>query len=287
MSKVYNRSLGIYEDEPSCDNMSLRFLYHTALGRVLLKGVVARPFFSKIVSRWQHSHLSRRSIKPFIEKNKIDVLAWNVDSFLCFNDFFIRQKDFSEKSAENELIAIADSRLSAYKICNGLKLKIKNSFYSVQSLLGNNDLAEKFLNGWCLVFRLCVDDYHRYAYPDWGTLAGQFEINGKLHTVRPIACDFNPYSTNHRVVNVLQTEHFGEAVQIEVGALMVGKVKNHGIVGDRFAKGQEKGYFEFGGSTVILLVSDNVKIDDDIVKNTEADIETKVKLGDVIGKIKN
>lgn len=284
--KVYNRALGQYEEENSGDSITLRFLYRTAFGRLLLKIAIARPFFSKAVSRFQHSPLSRRSISGFVKKNNIDISAWDIESFRCFNDFFIRKKGFSDTSGENELISVADSRLSAYRICNGLKLNIKNSAYSVASLLDDSQAADRFCSGWCLVFRLCVDDYHRYSYADSGVITAQYEVKGRLHTVRPIACDFNPYSTNHRVVNLLECDRIGDAAQIEVGALMVGKIKNHDGEGAAFRKGQEKGYFEFGGSTVILLVGDCVEIDRDIVENTERDIETKVRLGDVIGKIK-
>lgn len=284
--RVYNRVLGRYEEENAGDSVSLRFLYRTAVGRLLLKIAVARPFFSNAVSRFHHSRLSRLSIKGFVKKNNIDLSEWDIDDFRCFNDFFIRKKDFTDTSLDNELISVADSRLSAYRIRDGLKLNIKNSEYSVSSLLGDSKIADRFHSGWCLVFRLCVDDYHRYSYADSGVITAQYEVKGQLHTVRPIACDFNPYSTNHRVVNLLSCDRIGDAAQIEVGALMVGRIKNHDGAGAAFKKGQEKGYFEFGGSTVILLVGDCVEIDRDIVENTERDIETKVRLGDVIGKIK-
>ena len=268
------------------ESLSLRFLYHTAIGRLLLKGIFSRIWFTKIGSLWQHSRLSRLTIRNFAKKNNIDVSEWSLDDFRCFNDFFIRKKDFIDKSEQDELISVADSRLSAYKIEKGLKLNIKNSHYSVESLIGNDEIAEQFYGGWCLVFRLCVDDYHRYSYVDSGKITDSYEIKGLLHTVRPIACDFNPYSTNHRIVSLLNTDNFGKVAQIEVGALMVGKIRNNHEVGYEFKKGEEKGYFEFGGSTVILLLSGNIEIDKNIVESTKNDIETRIRLGDIIGKKK-
>ena len=68
----------------------------------------------------------------------------------------------------------------------------------------------------------------------------------------------------------------------EVGAMMVGKIINEKTSG-KFKRGEEKGYFKFGGSTIILLVN-NVSIDKDILENTNENIETVVKMGEVIGK---
>ena len=283
---MMNNSKNMREGRSEKESLSLRFLYHTAFGRLLLKGIFSRIWFTRIGSLWQHSRLSRMTIRGFVKKNNIDVWEWSLDEFRCFNDFFIRKKDFCDKSAANELISVADSRLSAYKIEKGLKLNIKNSHYSVESLVDNDEVAEQFYGGWCLVFRLCVDDYHRYSYLDSGKIADSYEIKGLLHTVRPIACDFNPYSTNHRMVSLLDTDNFGRVAHIEVGALMVGKIRNNHEVGYEFKKGEEKGYFEFGGSTVILLIGGDVEIDEKIVENTKNDVETRIRLGDVIGKKK-
>lgn len=40
---------------------------------------------------------------------------------------------------------------------------------------------------------------------------------------------------------------------MEVGAMMVGRITNHEAVPGYVTRGEEKGYFEFGGSTIILL----------------------------------
>ena len=130
-----------------------------------------------------------------------------------------------------------------------------------------------------------MDDYHRYCYIDNGTKTDNTFIAGELHTVNPIALErYNIYKRNCREYTVLHTENFGDVVQIEVGAMMVGRiVNNHGEAS--FVRGEEKGRFEFGGSTIVMLFGrDSISVDHDILCNSAEGIETVVKLGEKIGK---
>ena len=144
-------------------------------------------------------------------------------------------------------------------------------------------LANDYINGYCLIFRLTVDDYHRYSFIDDGKIIKSKYIPGKFHTVNPIANDFYPiYKQNSRSYSLLHTEHFGDVIYMEVGAMMVGKIYNHSM--SSYQKGDEKGYFEFGGSTiVVLLKKDQVIIDQDIIENSKKYCETKVLMGEKIG----
>jgi phosphatidylserine decarboxylase len=131
------------------------------------------------------------------------------------------------------------------------------------------------------VFRLTVDDYHRFGFPDSGRVVSRKKIKGKLHTVSPVSRNHKIYQENTRNVCILNTDNFGTIAYIEVGAMLVGRIRDHGD--DVFAKGQEKGYFEPGGSTVIMLVKD-IKMDEDIMKQSVSGIETKVRYGERIGE---
>ena len=156
------------------------------------------------------------------------------------------------------------------------------------SLLKNKQLAREFEGGYAMIFRLTVDDYHRYCYVADGSKSENIRIPGVLHTVNPIASDYFPiYKENAREYTILKTPVFGTMVQMEVGALLVGKIVNHH--GKSTARrGQEKGYFQFGGSTVVLLVKkDTVQVDADILENSRAGIETVVKMGEKIGSKKS
>ena len=206
-----------------------------------------------------------------------------------FNDFFIRKIKENKRpflSNKNNFISPADSKLTVYKITDDLKLTIKGSTYKLNDLINNEEDLKEYKNGHCLVFRLSVDDYHHYCYPDSGKLLKKSFIKGKLHTVRSISSEYEIYKANQREYSILKTDNFDELIYIEVGALMVGKIINSDK--KEFNKGEEKGYFKLGGSTIVILVKDNVmKIDDDILEQSKDDIEVLVKYREKIAtKIK-
>ena len=127
-----------------------------------------------------------------------------------------------------------------------------------------------------------MDNYHRYMYLDDGILVSNKKIKGKLHTIRPISNKYNVYCTNSREISILNTKNFGQVVQVEVGAMLVGKIQNNKNI--EFSKLQEKGYFDFGGSTIIQLFKKNaIVLDEDIIKMSKDNIETKVEIGMKIG----
>lgn len=264
----------------------LRFLYNTVPGRMVLK-IITSPTISKIGGAYMDCRVSKIHIKGFIKNNNIDMTQYEKAKYGCFNDCFTRKikKEMRPiNMEENAFIAPCDGRLSAYHISENSDFYIKKSYYSVTDLIKNSKKAPDFNGGVCLVFRLCVDDYHRYGYVDDGKIVENNYVPGVLHTVRPIALNRYPvFVQNSREYSVIETNNFGTIAQIEVGALMIGKIKNHqksGLV----KKGREKGMFLYGGSTiVVLLEKDKVHIDEKYFRNTANDIETKVKFGSTIG----
>ena len=268
------------------DSKTLNFLYHNILGRLFLK-ILVRPTISKIAGWFMDTRLSTVVIKKFIEKNNIDLDEYEEKKYTSYNDFFTRKiKDECRKIDMNKksLISPCDSKLTAYEINDDSIFSIKNSYYKVEDLVKDKKLAKKYKGGYCLIFRLCVDDYHRYCYIDNGRHAENTYIKGVLYTVRPIALDkYNIYKENAREYTILNTENFGNVIHIEVGATMVGRIKNH-HENYEFSKGEEKGMFLFGGSTIVLLIEkDKVEIEKSILNNTEQGYETIVKLGEKIG----
>ena len=265
---------------------SLRFLYENAFGRLFLKLLIS-PFVSKLGGVYLSSPLSRPMIASFIKKNQIDMHQYEKGPFASFNDFFKRKMaDGVRPSYEDPglLLAPCDGKLSAYPITEDCCFSIKGFCYSIHDLLLDEGLASSFLGGICLVFRLMPDDYHRYHYIDDGEILSYRKIPGVLHTVRPIALNkFNVFGQNTREYALIKTAHMGHMVQMEVGALFVGRISNHkrsGIV----KRGEEKGTFEFGGSTVVMLFEKNSVIVDPILfQNTAEDKESIVKMGEPIG----
>lgn len=264
----------------------LKFLYNTVPGRMVLK-IITNPTISKIGGVYMDSAISKIHIKSFIKNNRIDMCQYEKADYKCFNEFFTRKilKEKRPVSMEvQDFISPCDGRLSAYNISENADFYIKKSHYSVRDLIWDSRKAPDYNGGICLVFRLCVDDYHRYGNIDYGAILENKYIPGKLHTVRPIALNRYPvFVQNSREYTVIETENFGTVSQIEVGALMIGKIKNHQKTG-KVKKGSEKGMFLYGGSTIVLLIEkDKVNIEQQYFDNTEKGIETVVKYGSTIG----
>ena len=247
--------MGKYKD----DSAVLSFLYCTAFGRILLK-IIAAPAISKVAGAYLNSRLSKRRIRRFVKKNDVDLSLCESTEFSCFNDFFVRKLKPEVRPVDlrpDALIAPCDGLLSVYNLTADARFAIKGRTYSVDELLRGCQDTKRFENGQCLVFRLCVNDYHRYHYMDDGVKTENRFIKGKLHTVRPIALGAVPvFHENSREYTLLDTKNFGTVAQIEVGAMLVGKILNHH--GEhQFKRGEEKGMFLFGGSTVVLLLEPN------------------------------
>lgn len=280
---VYDRQLKKCVETPEVGAGAIRFVYGTAFGRLLAKGILCRRFVSNAYAAWQKSRFSRGKVKKFMTRYEIDTADCTTQEFPNFNAFFTRRrKNYVNQTAAHELPAIADSKLTAIPIDETARFTVKGVPYTAEELLNDRDLAAEFHGGWCLIFRLAPDDYHRYVYPDEGTQEATVSIDGVLHTVNPIASQLGVYRQNARRYTLLHTAHFGDVVQMEVGAMLVGKICNHRESAGSFGKLEEKGYFEYGGSTVILLCKrDAVRIDEDILERSG--VETRVRLGERIG----
>lgn len=265
----------------------LKNLYGTSIGRKFLK-ILINPCISKLGGAFLSTKLSSLLVKPFIKANNIDMSDYTERAYASFNDFFTRDlkpgKRFINRDKE-VLISPSDGRVSVYEIDDNMSFNIKDSYYTIESLTHSKKAANYYKGGTCVIIRLCVDNYHRYCYIDNGYKTTNKYIPGVLHTVNPVACEYyDIYKENSRECSLLHTENFGKVMQIEVGALMVGKIVNYDQVAC-IHRGDEKGKFEFGGSTIVLLFKkDAVEIDDDLIENTKNGYETVVKMGERIGK---
>lgn len=265
----------------------LKALYGTRTGRQALK-VLVQPVVSKAGSRFLDSRISTCCISPFIEKSGIVMDEYEDEDYESYNQFFTRRikegkRNFAEEA--NLLCAPCDSRLSIYPIRKDGVFTIKNTVYTMDRLVKSHSLAEKYLGGTLCIFRLTVADYHHYCYVDDGVKTKNYRIPGVFHTVNPLANDQYPvYTENTREFSILKSNHFGNILMMEIGAMLVGKIVNHHEK-CTVKRGMEKGFFEFGGSTVVLAFQkDKVAIDKDITVNIQEGYETIVKMGEVIGR---
>ena len=272
----------------SKNDKSVEFLCSTKIGKILLEFILFIRI-PKLIGFFLRSPLSHFMISRFIKKNEIDMSEFEGQKYLSFNDFFTRRKEISFDSEKTHLISPCDSLLSVYSIKTNSTFHIKGFDYSLSDFFETSDseLLNTFKNGLCLVFRLCATDYHRYHYIDDGFQTENHYIVGSLYSVQPAACEnFKVYTKNRRSWTLLKTENFGTVAQVEIGAFSVGGICNHNE-NYAFKKGDEKGYFDLHGSTIVLIFEeDKIELLPEILKIAGNSEEIRVKAGEFIGKKK-
>lgn len=287
MAVTYITRDGMKIDGTTGQDHLLEVIYGHALTRMLLRPFLS-PAVSDICGKFLSTRLSRRIIPSFVKKNHIDLGIYEKQEFDSYNAFFTRkikaeQRPINEQ--KNILISPSDRKVTAYPITQKGRFWIKHTQYSAAQLLKDERLAERYMGGWIYVIRLTVDDYHRYCYVSDGYRSSGRRIEGVLHTVNPVANDCYPiYKMNTREYCLLKTRKLGTVLTMEVGALMVGKICNYVKQPCEVHRGEEKGRFEFGGSTIIVMTEPGKVIpDQDLRTNTIEYAETLVKMGEHIG----
>ena len=288
---LYNRKTGSLEEEAIFEKDVMEFLYGSRLGFFITELLFKHRWATELYARLQRGPGSKSKIRKFVESHgvNIDELERPIDSFNSFNEFFIRRLKTSARPIDRDpvsLISIADCRLSVYPISEDAVYPVKARSFTVARLVGDGEIAAGYAGGLCLVFRLAPVDYHRFGYVDDCEQSPVVAINGFYRSVHPLSLRRMKavFTENRREYCVLKTANFGEVIHIDVGATGVGRIVQRHPGGGRFARGEEKGYFEFGGSTVILLLKPGAaKIDDDIAEYSGRGIETVVRYGEKIG----
>ncbi|MDW6004193.1 phosphatidylserine decarboxylase [Vibrio mangrovi] len=286
-----NRESQTLETERVYGEKELLFLYHHKLGALLRKALFNKVWFSHLNAIPKRSWLSKKSIAPFAETFGVDVDEAEKDlaQYQTLDEFFCRRLKPAARPIDQtpgNLISPADGRALYYRIENDVSLFIKQQRVSVAELLLSESLASTLSGGSALVIRLAPKDYHRFHFPCAGHILNSFNLPGPLESVHPIALDSGAKSFfNKRVVTVLQSPELGSLIMVEIGALTIGTI-HQSYSGKSFRRGDEKGYFRFGGSTVVLLWgADGPQIDKDILENSAKNIETLIKCGTRIGSL--
>ncbi len=292
MIKIYNRQTKQYGIEQVAGGKLLNTLYTTGRGKLGLELLVKRKIYSALTGFFCDRKISRKTIKGFADKFSIDINECEnkLEDFNSFNDFFARKLKPSARKydvAEEKLLSPGDGRLQAWENIDTEKLlQIKGMPYSLSELLKDEKLAREYKGGTYLILRLCPVDYHRFHFFDSGKCMETQKVKGEYYSVNPVALSKIPelFCRNKREYSIFKTDNFGEVLFIEVGATSVGSIIQTYTPGERVSRGDEKGYFKFGGSTILLVFKKNmVKIDEDIIQQTEEGFETRVLAGEAIG----
>ncbi|KAG5361208.1 Phosphatidylserine decarboxylase proenzyme 2 [Yarrowia sp. C11] len=296
---VQDRATGLIEEE----KMSI----YVRLGiRLLYKGLSSREMERKRVRRLLRSltnkqgrkfdsALSVKSIKPFIRFHHLDMSEVRdpLDSFKNFNQFFYRKLKEGARPVQNTaagaVCCAADSRATMYRsVSKATQIWIKGREFTIKRLFGDAypNLVDRFNDCSIAIFRLAPQDYHRFHSPVEGIVGESKTIDGEYYTVNPMAIRsaLDVFGENVRVLTPIETNDFGTVMFIAVGAMMVGSTVMTVKDGEHVDRGQELGYFQFGGSTcLVLFQKDCMVFDDDLVSNSEQAIETLVRVGQSLG----
>ncbi|XP_042008848.1 phosphatidylserine decarboxylase proenzyme 2-like isoform X2 [Salvia splendens] len=279
--------------------LSMRAIYQSKVGLGLMdKG--AKELLQSISEkqgRKMDSPESAKDIEKFIslfeDQLNLSEIKYPLEQFKTFNEFFIRElkpgaRPITNAGRDDVAVCAADCRLMAFETAeDSTRFWIKGRKFSVQGLLGTEVCSDAFSGGSLVIFRLAPQDYHRFHVPVSGTIEKFVEIPGCLYTVNPIAVNSkycNVFTENKRVVSTISTKEFGKVAFVAIGATMVGSINFTKKEGDYVNKGDEFGYFSFGGSTVICVFEkDTIKIDDDLLENSSRHLETLVSVGMQLG----
>lgn len=270
------------------DSLMIKFLYRTVIGRLVLK-LLVNPGLSKRAAKYFSSKASTKFIPGFVRKNGIELSLYKVPEggFSSFNDFFVREKKELTVS-DSKMVCPCDGLLTYSKISEDLVFNIKHTFYSVAELLGDKGLAGEFVGGTAYIFRLTPAHYHRYIFCTDGILTGKKRIEGVLHSVQPVCHEMTKvFVQNSREYAVIDSREFGKIIQMEIGALLVGKISNRVIdSGSKVVKGTEKGNFEYGGSSIVVLTKQCLDLPDAMKLRVNEGCEIPVFVGETLIEVK-
>ena len=270
----------------------LYWLYNNPLGEISLETMVKRKFLSEWYGKQMEDPSSKEKIAPFIEEYGIDMSIAQKQEFENFNDFFYRKLKPTSRPLDNDSLIItspADGKVLVYENIKDQDFIVKGYRFNLHKFLRNDSISKIFEEGSLMIIRLCPTDYHRYHFPIDGEVTHQQKETGDYYSVSPIALreKIELISMNKRDFTIIESKEFGPVIMSEVAATMVGSMVDT-YEGNNVNKGQEKGYFKFGGSTVVLIFKKNqILIDPDLIENTKNNLETEIKMGEKIARFKS
>jgi phosphatidylserine decarboxylase len=287
---IHRKTKEVITETPPAEGL-LKFLYDNPFGKNAVLPIAKRKFISEYYGKKMYKASSTKKIEGFVKQLGIDMSESQkqISEFTSFNDFFYRKLKPSARPIETGFVAPGDGKLIAFEnISDAQHFFVKGRQFTLEEFLNDKELASKYQNASLIILRLAPNDYHRFHFPYSGTPSEITKIKGCYFSVSPhaLASNFTKvFCENKREFCTLSTVDKGDVIIAPVGATMVGSILETFIPNQKINKGDEMGYFAFGGSTVVLLVDkDKITIDADILENTKNKIETFVQMGEKIGQ---
>lgn len=287
--QYYNRYTQSLEQESVYGEPFIKWAYGHPLGKATSKLLLKRSFFSRWYGRRMAAPSSRKKVLSFIQKYSInmDDFALKAEDYPTFNDFFYRRLSPNARSIHTHHVVFpADGRHMGFQNIADIKnVYVKGQNFDLKTLLNSDALFERYKNGTLILSRLCPVDYHRFHFPVNGIPSSPFLINGTLDSVNPFALRRNLriLSQNKRMLTSIQTSNLGTVLMIEIGAVCVGSIIQTFVPNNPVCKGDEKGYFQFGGSSTMLLFEpEKIQLAEDLVHHTSKGHELFAHMGDFL-----
>ncbi|TNY19031.1 phosphatidylserine decarboxylase-domain-containing protein [Rhodotorula diobovata] len=300
------------EHMPLATRIGMRLLYHGIdRGRVANSRRAEEEF-----KRWSiregrkfddDKHAYER-IQAFVRTYNIDCSQLrepDLRHYPTMNSFFTRRLARGARPPASPwdstvISSAADCRLTVFSSVDEAKcLWIKGKHFALPALLQDRSLAAELRDGAVAIFRLAVEDYHRFHAPIDAVVGESRSVPGAYFTVNStIVRDkrFDVFTSNKRDITTLLARHplTGKALPVayvQVGALLVASIRRTAKEGKALKRGDELGYFAYGGSTIVCVFPrGSVEWDEDLVRNSEGrnvegvQVETLVKVGEKIGR---
>jgi phosphatidylserine decarboxylase len=292
--RFYNRHTRLVETEEIYGERFLRWAYERPAGRAVLWLLAKRAVFSHWYGWRMNRPGSRRLIAPFIAQYNVreDEMAEAWEDLPHFNAFFSRRLKPGARPvcAGDDVVAFpADGRHFVLPdIAEADGIFVKGIRFDLRALLRDEALASRYGHGAMLISRLCPVDYHRFHFPCGGTPGAAVAVNGPLFSVNPIALQVRPSILweNKRFITRMRTPACGEVLLLEVGATCVGMVRQTYARDAAVRKGDEKGFFLFGGSCVITIFEPGrVRFADDLLEQSAQRRETYALMGEEAARV--
>jgi phosphatidylserine decarboxylase len=279
----YDRKTTAMVDEPLYKDGLTNALSGHSVFKKAIRSIGGCALSGRIYNRYMHSKLSYKDIAPIVNEYHIHLYPKSIQDFDTLHEFLIRNGNEISCVNNEELIAIANGKLMSARIDFDLDFSINGNSYSLAQLLGGHKLAQPFKGGLCLVYRLSMSDIQKYCFLDDGKAIYKKSITDDLVLPKMVPFQNSIGNKRTRVINIFKTKHFGPVAQIEISTLPTNGIRNEQI--KEFTKGQNKGHFEFGESTIILLLQKGILLDADIAMMNKDGYEVQVEKGESIGAL--
>ena len=287
-----DRQTGKIVTEKIFAETTLRWLYESFWGFQVFNLLLNNYWFCWLYGKSQDLAPSRYKISDFARQYQINEaeIELPLSEYRSFNAFFSRRLKPTARTFSNNadvFCAPGDGKVLVYpQLTSETRIPVKGADLTLESLLNCKILAQTYSGGAALIVRLAPYDYHRFHFPDQGQAHPPRQIKGQYHSVNPIALAKVPdiFCRNTRAVTEFNSQNFGRIVYVEVGAITIGSIVQTYTPG-MVAKGQEKGYFQYGGSTLILLFEPGaIAFDQDLIRDSQQHLEVRVLAGTQVGK---